>query len=141
MPKLKPTGQRGHARNAATVDVDEFEAVEAQIGSARDELLVLVKKSPHDALSKFKLIVVNMLLNRANELLADERPISDFVQFDSDSLPSVSDTVFVFGQYLAALENLRVKNIRQNDRNMRWYWMMSGERTERLTYPPRKLSK
>ena len=139
MNRLQPTNQRGRGRKLAGLDIDEFEAVEAQITSARDEFLVLVKKSPHDALSKFKLDIVNMLLNRANELLANERPISDFDQFDNDTLPSVSDTVMVFGQYLAALENLRVKNIQA--KNMWWYWTSDGERTERRTYPPRKLAK
>ena len=100
---------------------------------------MLVKKSPHDALSKFKLSVVNGLLVRANTLLGDERPMSDFEQFDAETLPSASDTAMVLGQYLAALENLRVKQIKQ--KHGYWYWAENGQPGDRSTYPPRKLEK
>lgn len=120
-------------------DIDEFEAVEAGIASARDEILVLVRKSPHDALSKFKLGVVNALLLRANGLLADDCPMDAFDQFDLEALPSVSDVAMVFGQYLAALENLRGRHVQQ--KSGYWYWAPEGELTGRRTYPPRKLER
>jgi hypothetical protein len=129
--------QRGRVAKARAFDIDEFEAVETQISSARGELLVLVKKSPHDALSKFKLSVVNGLLMRANELLADDRPIGGFEQFDAETVPSASDTAMVLGQYLAALENLRGKHIKI--KSGWWYWIDDDQLTERRTYPPRKL--
>lgn len=136
MASSKRTRKPGGGRE---FDIDEFEAVEAQIASARDEILVLVKKSPHDALSKFKLGVVNALLLRANGLLADERPMDAFDQFDPEALPSVSDVAMVFGQYLAALENLRVRHVQQ--KSGYWYWAPEGEITSRRTYPPRKLER
>src|ERR1019366_913924 len=135
--KLPP--QRNRTANPKQFDIDEFEAVESQIGSARDELLVLVKKSPHDALSKFKLSVVNGLLLRANALLGDNRPLADFEQFNTEVLPSASDSAMVLGQYLAALENLRVKHISQ--KQGWWYWADGGGTTGRRTYSPRKLEK
>ena len=120
------------------MNIDEFEAVEAQLSSAREELLVLVKKSPHDALSPFKLSLVNGLLRRANALLAtDERPLASFDQFDSDTLPSNSDVVIVLAQYLAALENLRVKHIVWTRGG--WYWQERKGEPSRRTYAPRKL--
>jgi hypothetical protein len=129
----KPNGGRRE------FDIDEFEAVDAQIASARDEILVLVKKSPHDAVSKFKLGVVNALLLRANGLLADERPMEGFDQFDPETLPSVSDVAMVFGQYLAALENLRARHVQQ--KTGYWYWAPDGDITSRRTYSPRKLER
>jgi hypothetical protein len=135
--KLPP--QRSRAAKPKAFDIDEFEAVESQIASARDELLVLVKKSPHDALSKFKLSVVNGLLLRANALLGNDRPMADFEQFDTEVLPSASDAAMVLGQYLAALENLRVKQIKQ--KHGLWYWAEHDQPTDRRTYPPRKLEK
>jgi hypothetical protein len=120
------------------MNIDEFEAVEAQVSAAREELLVLVKKNPHDALSKFKLSLVNGLLRRANALLAeDERPLADFSEFDADELPSNSDVVVVLAQYLAALENLRVKHIQYS--RGEWSWVSDGTRGAGRTYPPRKL--
>lgn len=132
--------KRSSARGAAETDfVDEFEAVETQIASARDEILVLVKKAPHDALSEFKLGVVNGLLLRANALLDEQRPMAGFDQFDAAALPSVSDVAMVFGQYLAALENLRVRHIQQKAGY--WYWAPAGDLTARRTYSPRKLER
>jgi hypothetical protein len=120
-------------------NIDESEAVESQIASARDEILVLVKKAPHDALSKFKLTVVNALLARANALLVERRPMQGFDAFDVEVLPSVSDVAMVCGQYLATLENLRVHNIVQD--LVAWYWAPDGAKTKRRTYPPRKLER
>jgi hypothetical protein len=118
-------------------DIDEFEAIEPQLAAMREELLVLVKKSPHDSLSPFKLNVVNGLIRRANVLLEDqERPMSDFTEFGADSLPSSSDVVIVIAQYLAALENYRAKRIYESGYD--WHWN-SDDKQLRQTYKPRKL--
>ena len=140
MATSKSGKRTAHTIKAQQLNIDEFEAVETQIVSARDELLILVKKSPHDALSKFKLNLVNGLLSRANGLLVTDRPIANFEQFDVDEIPSASDAVIVLGQYLAALENLRARNIKAN-RYGQWYWVIDGEISERRTYGPRSLDK
>jgi hypothetical protein len=140
MVTSKSTQRSANAATVQQLDIDEFEAVETQIVSARDELLVLVKKSPHDILSKFKLGLVNGLLGRANALLVTERPVADFEKFEVDEIPSASDAVIVLGQYLAALENLRAKNIKQKNAYS-WYWAIDGMISERRTYGPRSLDK
>jgi len=137
MGSSKQPPRRNRKGSVRDFDIDEFEAVEAQLGSAREELLILVKKSPHDALSKFKLSVINGLLVRANGLLGEQCPMRDFEQFDVDAIPSASDAAMVLGQYLAALENLRVKHITNNLGS--WYWLVEAQRSTRRTYHPRKL--
>jgi len=139
MAMSKSNQRSGPAPKRQRLDIDEFEAAETQISSAGDELLVLVKKSPHDSLSKFKLSLVNGLIARANTLLGSEKPLADFEQFDSEQIPSVSDAVIVLGQYLAALENLRVRNIKM--KSGWWYWALNGVISERRTYGPRSLDK
>lgn len=62
-----------------------------------------------------------------------------FEAFDVEVLPSVSDVAMVCGQYLAALENLRVHHIVQDFGS--WYWAPDGGKTKRRTYPPRKLER
>jgi hypothetical protein len=120
-------------------DVDEFEAVEPQLVAMREELLVLVKKSPHDALSSFKMNVVNGLIRRANAFLDErERPMADFTEFSSEALPSSSDAVIVIAQYLVALENFRAKRI-EEDSSGEWYWNTDLGKRSRQTYRPRKL--
>lgn len=51
-------------------DVDEFEKLSVQLQSIYDELSILSKKSPNDAVNKFKLNFINKLLNNSNELLS-----------------------------------------------------------------------
>lgn len=120
-------------------DVDEFDAVNAQLGALHEEILVLVKKSPNDVLSVFKLGVVNGLLRRANALLGDaERPMADFTDFAADALPSSSDTALVVGQYLAALENFRARRITDVGFG-EWFWNIADGKGKRKTFPPRKL--
>ena len=120
-------------------DVEEFEAVKSQLNAAREEVLVLVKKNPHDALSTFKLGVVNGLLRRANAFLGDsERPMADFTEFSGEAMPSTSDAVLVIGQYLIALENFRAKRISE-DRLGQWYWLGKDGKHLAETYPPKRL--
>jgi hypothetical protein len=123
---------------AATVE--EFEAVKSQLAAARGELLVLVKKNPNDALSTFKLGVVNGLLRRANALVPpEERPMADFVEFSTEALPSTSDAVLVIGQYLIALENFRARRVAE-DSIGQWYWLADDGKRLGDTYPPRRHS-
>lgn len=44
-------------------DVDEFEKLSVQLQSIYDELSILSKESPNDAVNKFKLNFINKLLN------------------------------------------------------------------------------
>jgi hypothetical protein len=127
-----------------TAEISEFEALEGQIESLHQELSTLVKKNPSDLLNKFKLGLINSLLTRSNALLGDQRkPFSDFVQFDTDALPSNSDVLLVIGQYLSALEKLRADNIYQEYDT--WYWYhtdASGKKKQstKQTAPPKRIS-
>lgn len=52
-------------------DVDVFEKLSGQLISTYEELSVLSKKNPSDALNKFKLKFVNSLLVESNVFLTD----------------------------------------------------------------------
>lgn len=101
--------------------VDRFEKLTGQIESLYDEVSLLSKKSPNDAVSKFKLGFVNKLLKAANEFLGDEyRPFDEFSVFDPDDLPQNSDVVFILGQYLQCFEKVRADNVRRFSEGWRW---------------------
>ena len=53
-------------------DVDLFEKVVGQLQSLYDEIAILSKKAPNDAVNKFKLKFINTLLSQGNELLGRE---------------------------------------------------------------------
>ena len=116
-------------------EIEEFERLQGQLQSFYDEMNMLAKKSPNDALNKFKLGLVNSVLVKANTFLGnDGKPFNDFEQFDDAALPSTSDVLVLLSQYLAAFEKLRAQNIRTD--GITWYW--SG--TEEIpTAPPKKL--
>lgn len=119
-------------------EVDLFEKTQAQVESLFEEIGVLSKKNPNDALNGFKIKFVNQALRDANSLLGDEyRPFEEFQEFDSDSVPTNSDTVLILAQYLKCLEKLRSDNIILN---LNWYWKIDGRVSDVRTSAPKKLT-
>ncbi len=116
-------------------EIDEFETLQGQLHSFYQEMNTLVKKSPNDALNKFKLGLVNSALKKANVFLGKGRqPFSDFEHFDEAALPSTSDVLVILSQYLSAFEKLRAENIYEEFEA--WYWR-GGDNIP--TGPPKKL--
>jgi hypothetical protein len=73
----------------------------------------------------------------------NESHFRDFVQFETDALPSNSDVLLVVGQYLSALEKLRVDNIYQEYSTWYWYYTdASGKKNQstKQTAPPKRIS-
>jgi len=88
------------------VDVDKFEKLDGQLQSTYDEISLLSKKKPNDAVNKFKLKFVNTLLEQANDFLGQiYRPFSDFALFSEDDVPQNSDVAFILSQYMQCLVN------------------------------------
>lgn len=123
-------------------DVAGFEKVNAQLEGVYDEITSLSKKSPNDGVNKFKLRLVNKILEDANLILDNiHKPFDDFTVFDEDTLPSNSDVAFILAQYLNCMESLRAENIRESDYGGEWYWVVDGKKSADKTAPPRKLNR
>lgn len=106
-------------------NVDTFEKLSGQLLSLYEEISLLSKKSPNDAMNKFKLKFVNKLLSLSNDYLADRyKPFDDFDSFDEDDIPQNSDIVFILSQYLQCFEKLRADNV--VIRHGTWYWRVEG---------------
>lgn len=102
-------------------DLDRFDKLFGQVSSVYDEISLLSKKSPGDAVNRFKLRFVNGLLAQSNSILRDShRPFDDFEQFDDDDLPQNSDVVLILGQYLECFEKLRTDNVVMS--HGQWFW-------------------
>jgi hypothetical protein len=107
-------------------DVDTFEKLFGQLQGVYDELSILSKKSPTDAVNTFKLKFVNQLLKDANDHLGESyRPFKEFTEFDSDDVPQNSDVVFILAQYLQCLDKFRADNVKIHHGN--WCWMVDAE--------------
>lgn len=121
--------------------VDTFEVLQAQLGSLYEEMQTLVKKSPNDAINKFKLNLVNALLERANRFFEELKitfPFDDFRKFSEDQLPFNSDVLLVISQYLACLEKFRSDNIKRIMGGS-WRWIIDGEESDKRTAPPKNI--
>lgn len=109
-------------------EVDEFEKIVAQVHGLYEELSILSKKSPNDAVNKFKLGFVNSLLDASNTFLGVRYvPFPDFSRFDVDVVPQNSDVVFILSQYLGCFEKFRSDNVVRRGGGM-WYWKVKPEK-------------
>jgi len=112
-------------------DVDVFEKLSGQLISVYEEMSLLSKKSPNDAVNKFKLKFLNKLLNESNEYLSEKyKPFDDFNIFEEDDMPQNSDIVFILSQYLQCFEKLRSDNV-----SMRagiWCWRVQGGKNDNV---------
>ena len=70
--------------------VNVYEKLFGQLLSIYEEISLLSKKNPNDAVNKFKLRFINNLLLKSNEFLDENyRPFDDFEQFDEDDIGSI----------------------------------------------------
>ncbi len=114
-----------------SLDVDKFEKLAGQIVGLYEEMSVLSKKSPNDAVNKFKLKFVNRQLQDSNAFLGERyRPFNDFDVFVEDEVPQNSDVVFILAQYLQCMEKLRGDHVVV--RNGVWYWRVEGVKEDKV---------
>ena len=109
--------------------LDLFEKLVGQMQSTYDEMSILSRKSPKDAVNKFKLQFVNRLLRESNEFLGHAYlPFDDFTEFDEDDIPLNSDVVFIISQYLQCFEKLRADNV--DMMHGTWWWKLEAGKGE-----------
>lgn len=116
--------------------VDRFEKLVGQFQSMYDEVAVLSKKSPNDAMNQFKLNLINNLLEQGNRFLGERyKPFGTFSLFDEDNVPQNSDVVFIMSQYLQSFEKLRADQVYYSQGT--WYWLVEGKKLQ--TVKPKRL--
>lgn len=112
-------------------EVDRFEKLSGQLISVYEELSLLSKKNPNDAVNKFKLKFINKLLDQSNHFLSKKyEPFDDFDCFDEDDVPQTSDAVFILSQYLQCFEKLRSDNVVLEFGS--WYWKVKGDKGDNV---------
>ena len=108
--------------------IDEFLKLLLQVDKLLNGFLELSKK-PNDAVNKFKLKIVNNLLNIANKILTKKyMPFDDFELFDEDDLPTNSDVVVIIAQYVACLKKFGRDSTEYHDYH--YYWVINGKSSE-----------
>jgi hypothetical protein len=115
-----------------------LERLVGQLDGVFGEISALAKKSPNDAVNKFKIKFINRVLGECNNFLNKKyKPLADFSAFEEDDVPSNSDVTFIVNQYMQAVERFRADNIRQL--HGMWYYR-TREGVELIrTAPPSKI--
>lgn len=120
---------------------EALEKLEKMIGQLRglhEEIGLLAKKSPNDAVNAFKLRLVNKVVDSANGILGSGYlPFDDFEAFDTDDMPTNSDVALVLAQYLEETERYRSDNVEQYGGV--WWYVVDGERSDVRTNAPVKV--
>lgn len=116
-------------------DVEILESCIGKVDSFCKEIGVLSKKTPNDAVNKFKLKFINNTIKEANDILGDElKPFKDFSFFEDEAMPSNSDVVFILAQYAEALDLYRSKHIHMGRNG--WVYNIDDGEGEIRTNPP-----
>lgn len=117
-------------------EINVFEKIYVQLDSLYLEIKEFSKKKPDDTINKFKLDLINKVLDESNSILSKvEKPFEDFSQFNNDDLPSYSDVIMIIGQYLNCLEKLKSDNV--DSEIGEWFWLIDGKITSRKTTKPK----
>ena len=120
-------------------EIEKLEKVAGQMDGLHKEISAIGRKFPSDGVNKFKLRFINAILSEANDVLGDEyKPLSEFMSFDADDLPSNSDVTFILGQYIEEPERKRADNIIRITGGWK-YDILDSEELIR-TAPPKKIS-
>lgn len=119
--------------------VEKLEKVTGQVEGLHREITALARKSPNDAVNKFKLKFINGAIREANGVLGEKyKPVDGFDAFEEDEIPTNSDVTFILAQYAEELERLRADNIRRH--TGLWIYDLSGSADNIRTAPPKKIS-
>jgi hypothetical protein len=115
----------------STAEIEIFNKLRIQLKELLRDISELSKKKPNDAVNKFKLKLVNKVLDTANSIIDEKnKPFEDFNLFDEDDLPSNSDVVLILTQYSACLSKFREENMERVGGD--WYWIINGKRSKIL---------
>ncbi len=83
---------------------EAWEVAEPLLKAMYTEFKELSKKKPDGAVGKAKIAVVNRLLEKCREVLANETSLSFLDLLNEDDVPQHSDVVLMLSQYVAAME-------------------------------------
>lgn len=111
-------------------EVEEFEKVVGQLNMLIKDFYELSKKKPSEAVNLFKLNLVNVILDKLNNILDDaDKPFESFSQFSEEEIPINSDVLVVLNQYHKCSKRFAEKNIEKY--SFANYWVVDNKRTIR----------
>jgi len=91
------------------------------LNSMYNEFKELAKKKPDAAVSKYKITIVNRLLDKVRIVLKDEESIAFLDLLDEDDVPQVSDVTLILSQYVAAMIEFKSRYYGWNGSDSVWF--------------------
>ena len=119
-------------------EVEDFSRLFPLIKNVYEEISILSKNNPVQAISSFKLKFVNILLARANEIFEEEyKPFPEFSSFSEDPAPNMSDVVFILAIYIASMKRMKEENVeKEGEYPHEWFWVINGKISDKVTSSP-----
>lgn len=124
--------------NVNRKEVESFEKIEAQLRKIYEEISILSKKKPDDAINEFKLEIINKIIKECNKILKNDEPFKDFENFDKALIPSNSDVVVILSQYIGCFEKVRSENTTEGMVN-NFYWLIDNKQSSIRSSPPKQI--
>ena len=100
--------------------VDLWDVTTPLLKAMFQQFMELSKKKPEAALNKSKVAMVNRLLEKCREVLADEMSLQFLDLLDGEQLPQNSDVVLVLSQYDSAMKQFRQDHTRSKGYDRVW---------------------
>ncbi len=103
-------------------NVTKYQMLSPMLETIYTEMKELSKKKQDVPLNKLKVDMINKILEKIKELLADE-PTLQFVDLlDDETLPSNSDAVLVLAQFRSAMDQFKGRYFRKEPSGYNFKW-------------------
>ena len=106
----------------SNADVNQFLLLRELATGLYNEMKDLTKKSPNETLNAFKIKSLNRVLEPIKDLLQNQ-PTALFLDvMEESALPTNSDAVIIFSQYLSAMKKFEEKYYRKDPAKYKMRW-------------------
>ena len=113
--------------------IQNFEKTIGQLNVLIGDFSELSKKKPDGPVNKFKLSLVNSILEKLNQIIDDEnKPFKDFALFSEEEFTTNSDILVILNQYHNNSRGFAEKNVVKNNYNI--YWLIDQKRSDQVVY-------
>ena len=100
--------------------VDLWDVTTPLLKAMFEQFQELSRKKPEGALNKSKVAMVNRLLEKCREVLADEMTLQFLDLLDTEQVPQNSDVVLVLSQYESAMRQFREDHTHNEGYETEW---------------------
>lgn len=101
--------------------IQNFEKTIGQLNVLIGDFSELSKKKPDGPVNKFKISLVNSILEKLNQILDDEnKPFNDFTLFSEEEFTSNSDILVILNLYHNSSKGFAEKNVESRNYNSHW---------------------